>query len=48
MEMFIVIFICMLLIGIGECKGGGGNATSVGSDKIKEARIKAMRALEKK
>lgn len=48
MEMFIVIAVCMLLMGRGECKGGGGNATSVGADKIKEALVKAMRASEKK
>ena len=46
--MFIMIVVCMLLMGRGECRKDGGNATSVGSDKIKEARVKAMRASEKK
>nr|DAR86852.1 MAG TPA: hypothetical protein [Caudoviricetes sp.] len=48
MEVFIVIVACLLLIGIGGCGGGGGHATIVDPDKLKEARIEALKAKKKK
>ena len=47
--MFIVIVVCFLLMGIG---GGGcgrdGHATIVDPDQLKESRIKALQAKQKK
>ena len=48
MEMFIVIVVCFLLIGIDGIGGGGGHATIVDPDQLKEARIKALKAKQKK
>ena len=48
MEIFIVIAVCFLLIGIGGSGGGGGHTTIVDPDQLQEARIKAFKAKQKK